>query len=148
MSLVMDIADAVAAQLNAAEAGTFSQEFTAIRKTIPAYEPVELEELKVTVVPKSLEITPATRAGSQYDIAVDIGIQKKLASPDSVDAEAETLSDLVDEIAEHLRQQPLAAAPHANWVATANEPIYVPEHLAEKRIFTSVLTLTYRAMKA
>ena len=36
---------------------------------------------------------------------------------------------------------------YAVWVRTANEPIYAADHLAEQRLFTSVLTLTYRVMK-
>ena len=148
MSLAIDIADAVAAAINVAPAGTFSEEVAAVRKILPTAKLETLTELTVTVVPKSMEITGATRAGSQYDIAVDIGIQKKLSGAEDIDPEVAILASLVDEIADYLRQQPLASAPHAQWVATMNEPIYAPEHLAELRVFTSVLTLTYRAMKA
>ena len=147
MSLAIDIADALAAELNAAETETFSESFTAMRKVLPATDLESLSELAVTVVPKAIEMEAATRAGSQYDVSVDIGIQKKLSGAEDIDPEVIALATLVDEIADYLRQQPLAAAPYANWVATANEPIYAPEHLAELRVFTSVLTLTYRAMK-
>ncbi len=40
----------------------------------------------------------------------------------------------------------LAATPHAVWVRTRNDPVYAPEHLAEQRAFTSVLTVTYRSV--
>jgi len=142
MSLVIDIADAVTAEL---AGGTFSQAFTPERRVLPFFELADLAALKVTVVPKAVEITGSTRSVSQYDVQVDIGIQKKLGS--DLDTEVAELCGLVDEIAEYLRQRPLAAAPYAVWVRTANEPVYAPEHLLEKRAFTSVLTLTYRAMK-
>ena len=65
MSLVIDIADAVAAELNAAPPDTFSQAFAAARMVLPEFDLEDLAELKVTVVPKAVEITGATRSGSQ-----------------------------------------------------------------------------------
>ena len=145
MSLATDVADAVAAELNAADPGTFSQAFTAERKVLPAFDLADLAELKVCLVPKSVTITGSTRTASQYEIAVDVGIQKKLGK--DLDGEVASLGTLVDEIADYLTRRPLSAAPFAAWVAMANEPVYAPEHLAEQRVFTSVLTVTYRAVK-
>ena len=142
MALAIDIADAVAAEL---AGGTFSQAFTPRRLVIPAHELAELAELRVSVVPKAMEIAGASRSLSQFDVQVDVGVQKKLGS--DLDGEVKALCDLVDEIAEFLRGRALSAAPYASWVRTANEPVYAPEHLVEQRVFTSVLTLTYRAMK-
>ena len=144
MSNIMDIADAVAAELNAAPDGTFSQSFTAVRKVIPAYELSELSELKVTVVPKAVEITSAMRSGSQHDLVVDIGIQQKISK--DVDTDVESLMSFVDEIAAYLTKRKLTDVPWAAWVSIKNEPPYVPEHLLEKRTFTSVLTITYRGI--
>ena len=142
MSNVLNIADALVAELNAAPDGTFSKSFVAVRKVIPAYELSELAELKVTVVPKAIEITSAMRNGSQHDFAVDIGIQQKISK--DVDTDVESLMSFVDEIAAYLTKRKLMDVPWAQWVSIKNEPPYVPEHLAEKRTFTSVLTLTYR----
>ncbi len=147
MSLITEIADAVTAELNAAAPGTFTQSFTAERKVLPFYELQDLLGLKVTVVPKAVEITGSTRSNSQYDFAIDIGIQKKLGSPSAIEAEVESLGNVVDQIVEYLRQRKLTAAPFAAWVNTINDPVYAPEHLLEKRVFTSVLTLTYRGLK-
>ena len=145
MSLVIDIADAVAAELNGAPPETFSQAFTAVRMVLPEFDLADLADLKVTVVPKAVEITGATRGTSQYEIAVDVGVQKKLGK--DLDAEVAVLGTLVDEISDYLCRRPLSQAPWAAWSATRNEPVYAPEHLAGERVFTSVLTVTYRAMK-
>ena len=145
MSLVTDIADAVASELNAAPPDTFSQPVTAERHVLPQFELQDLAELRVTVVPKGVEIGGSTRASSQYDITVDVGIQKKVGK--DLDAEVAALGTLVDEVAEHLRRRTLAEAPYAQWVGIRNEPVYAPEHLSEQRVFTSVLTVSYRAMK-
>ena len=145
MSLATDIADAVATELNAADPATFSETFTAQRMVLPAFDLPDLAELKICIVPKSVTITASTRTASQYEIAVDIGIQKKLGK--DLDAGVESLGTLVDEIADYLTRRPLAAAAFAAWTGIENEPVYAPEHLTEQRVFTSVLTVTYRAVK-
>ena len=141
MSLVMDIADAVAAELGT---GTFSQAITPQRMVLPEFGLEDMADLRVTVVPKAVDVTGSTRSVCQHDVQIDIGIQKKLGK--DLDTKVPLLCELVDEIAAFLKRRPLAAAPHAAWVRTANEPIYAPEHLAEQRVFTSILTVTYRAM--
>jgi len=141
MALAMDIADAVAAEL---ASGSFSQTIAPQRMVLPEFGLEDLADLRVTVVPKAVEVTASTRSVCQHDVQIDIGVQKKLGK--DLDAEVPALCELVDEIAAFLKRRPLAAAPHAAWVRSANEPIYAPEHLAEQRVFTSVLTVTYRAM--
>jgi hypothetical protein len=142
MSLVIDIADAVVAELSS---GAFSQSIAAQRMVLPEFGLEDLADLRVTVVPKAVEISGSTRSVSQYDVQIDIGVQKKLGK--DLDAEVAELCELVDEIADFLRRRSLADAPYAAWVRSVNEPIYAADHLAEQRVFTSVLTLTYRAMR-
>ena len=141
MALAIDIADAVAAEL---AGGTFPQEISPVRRVLPDFELADLRDLRVTVVPKVVEITGSTRTLCQHDVQIDIGVQKKLGT--DLDVEVAELCGLVEEIAAFLKKRPLAAAPHASWVRTANEPIYAPDHLSDQRVFTSVLTLTYRAL--
>ena len=144
MRTVIDMAKAVTAKLIAAEEGTFSVDFTPVFKVLPSYDLSDLAELKVSVVPKNTAIEEVTRSMSQYDMQVDIGIQKKLPSGCNEENEVEALVNLADEIAEYLRVNPLE---DAVWITSNNELPYVPEHLAERRVFTSVLTLTYRTMR-
>ena len=142
MATIIDIADAVAAALNAPGEPGFSQAFTAARKALPAFELADLAGLHVTVVPKGVEVTGASRSLSQHDFLIDVGVQKKLGS--DLEAETAAMLALVDEIAGFLGRRAVAGAA---WVRSLNEPVYSPEHLAEKRLFTSVLTVTYRLMK-
>ena len=143
MSAIIDIADAVTAEL-AAGAGSFSQSFTPQRGVLPDFELADLQDLRVTVVPRGVEITGSSRTMSQHDVQIDVGVQKKLGT--DLDTEVAELVGLVEEISNYLKRRSLAAAPQACWVKTANEPVYAPDHLADKRLFTSVLTLTYRLL--
>jgi len=142
MALVTDIADAVVTELTG---GAFSQSFTPQRRVLPEHELAEMKDLRVTVVPRGVEITASSRTTSQHDVQIDVGIQKKIGK--ATDTEVATLLALVDEIADFLKRRVLQAAPWAAWVKTANEPVYAPDHLAQQRAFTSVLTLTYRVLR-
>jgi hypothetical protein len=151
MGLALEIADAVTAEINASAllSGLPGGGVTAKRQVLPEFEIKDLAELKVTVVPRSVNITGATRASSQYEIAIDIGLQKKITSnaSGSMDTEVATLGTLVDQITSYLQRRPLAGFPWATWVSITNDPIYVPEHLAQQSVFTSALTVTYRAIQ-
>lgn len=140
MSTILDIADAVTASLNA---GPFNPALSAERRYQPAFDLAELAALKVSVVPKSVTISNATRESGYFDCAIDIGVQKKIAD----DSELDGLVDLVEQIADHLRQMRLDDAPEAAFVSIANEPVFAPEHLDQQRVFTSVLTVTYRVRR-
>ena len=141
MSIIADIADAVVAALNGHQ---FSQEFTAMRAYRPEYDLRELADLRVTVVPKSVEMTTAGRGLAQSDIQIDLAVQRKLSSGDN--AEIDALMGLVQEVAEFIRST--GRFGDAVWVKTENSPIYSQEHLGEMRLFTSVLTLTLRVMSS
>lgn len=145
MSTVIDIADAVVAALNEAGGHAFSQPFTAQRCYVPTFDLKEMKDLHVTVVPRSLEMVTAGRSLLQNDVQIDLAVQKKLPTDTTGDSAAiDALMGLVQEIAEFIRST--GRFGEAVWMKTENKPIYSPEHLEQLRQFTSVLTVTYRAM--
>jgi hypothetical protein len=146
MSIATNIADAVTAELNAAQAGAFSIPFVAARRVHPEFDLPALKNLTVSVVPKSIQIVTQTRSMCYRDVAVDVALQQKLESPKVFDERVSTLGTLVDEITDYLRQRTLSTATYAVWVSISNDPVYAPEHLAENHVFTSVLTVMYRMM--
>ena len=148
MALTLQIADAVAAELTAAPPETFNLPFTPAKRLLPNFDLTELAELRVSIVPRAIDSTGASRSLAQHDVQVDIGIQQKLpAGGGEPEATIAPLLELVERIATYLQRRRLATLPSAVWVRTANEPIYAPEHLVEKRVFTSVLSLTYRVLQ-
>jgi hypothetical protein len=142
VSTVVDIADAVVASLNGA---TFSQAVSAERKYVPAVDLADLADLHVTVVPRAVAITTATRDSSYFDCSVDVGIQQKV-NPDDV-AELDALVNLTQEVVDHLRMRRLESMPYAAWMSIANDPVFAPEHLDQERAFTSVVSVTYRVRR-
>ncbi len=141
-STLIALADAIVASLNG---GTFSVPFQAERGYRPVVELPALETVKVTVIPKSLAISAATRTDGFYDCAIDIGVQRKV-NPDEP-AELDALMKLVEEIGDHLRNRRLDGLAIAAWLSLENEPVFAPDHLEQHRQFTSVMTVTYRVRR-
>lgn len=142
MKLALDIADAMVAEL---AANTFSEPLVVTRRVLPEYEIADLKSLTVTVVPKAVGINNVTRQSSSFEVAIDVGIQQKIGK--DTDAEVVRLSGVITELVSFLNRRKLADVPAAVFVSIANEPVYAPEHLSEKRLFTSILTLTYRVIQ-
>jgi hypothetical protein len=143
VSTIALIADAVAAHINA---GTFSQPVNAVRMYQPAFTLDDLAELRVSVVPRTVGIAAASRDSSTFECVVDVGVQRKLPA-EGDQAEIDGLLDLVEEITDHLRLKRLPDAPEAAWVSIAHEPVVSSESLEQHRVFTSVLSVTYRVRR-
>ncbi|MGE4157707.1 MAG: hypothetical protein AB7F75_01265 [Planctomycetota bacterium] len=136
---IVAIADQVVFALNAS---VLSQPLTAERRFRVEFGLDELETLRVSVVPKAVNQRAITRSKEMFDYEIDIGIQQKIPSEDNVDIEP--LLALAEEILAFLRFQKLLALPDVTWLKAEHTPIYSAEHLGELRVFTSVLTVTYR----
>jgi hypothetical protein len=154
-SVLLKIADAVAAELAAAPSGTFSQPFTPARKTLPRFTLEELDSLRVTVVPKSNVSERIGRGLVQTDYAVDVAVMKYQppATDGSVDqTEADKIVALGEEIEEFftLRHLDGLSDIDALWVTAAWNPSgapYAVELLETKNVMASILTLTFRVMR-
>jgi len=142
MSLLMDVADAVVAELNA---GNFSQPFTATRRYDPRRPLKDLSTLRVDVVPSqpSMETTPTARDDVfQNDISVDVAVRKKFADGDF--AELDPLMDLIEEITEHFQKGWLSDLPHAVLQGIEVAAVADAEYMQTKRVFFSLLMITVR----
>ncbi len=142
MSLLLDIADAITAKLNA---DGFPEPFTAVRMYRPEFNLKDLADLHVTVVPRAEVVEGETRATDRFDYAIDVAVQKKLATNDA--GEIDDLMGLAELIDDRFRHAVLATSPNAFWVKSEIRVPYVPEHIEQHQVFTSVLTLTFRAMR-
>ena len=95
----------------------------------------------MTVVPRSVASKSLDRQRDSYDYEIDVAVQQKV---DPTLANLDALVLLVEEIGDHFRHEPLSGLPAARCVGVQNTPVYAAEHLQELRVFTSVLTLTFR----
>ena len=142
MSVITNVADAIAAELNAA---ALSLPLTAERHYVPSFALKEMKDLHVSVVPKGVVITKADRSRNTHDVQLDVAVQKKFDN--GTNTEIDPLIALVEEIADLFRLKRLDSYPNAHWIRTEHMPIYSREHWDEMRQFTSVLTFTFRIVR-
>ena len=143
-SVTVQVADAMVAELNA---GPFDPALGATRLYRPEFDLAQLKTTQVTLVPKKIEITNIARNANQYDVSIDVAVQKKVDLANQADLDG--LMALVEQIGEffRLRRLTLAGGGSALWAKTENDPIFAPEHLETKQVFTSVLTLTFKVTR-
>jgi hypothetical protein len=134
----VQISDAVVAELRA---GQFSRTFVPVRRLLPVRDLAELDELRVTVIPRAMESVPLARTTEKRTYTIDVGVQQRVGQ--DVELDAATVMSVAEEIAEFLRNRPLAEMKTASYVGHGIDPIYSPEHLEELRVATSVVTVRY-----
>lgn len=144
MSLIVPIADAVKAAL---EAATFSLPFTVERVYVPVHQLEELSEIRVSVVAGPVSSERLGRGTArQRDYSIDLGIQRRAVATRE---ECDPLVHLVEEIDEFWFNRPLAM-PEGGVAATCfASQIKVPYdlgHLDTERVFTAVIQLTIRVV--
>src|SRR5687768_6106134 len=94
-----NIADAVAAAINAAEGLTGMAGVTAVRSHQPVHDLAALDTLAVSVVPRGRSFAVLDRSQAARDFVIDVVVQKRVTAEPGPDKEAEidALSLLVEE---------------------------------------------------
>jgi len=142
LTTVLQIADSVTAGLNAAR---LSQVFTAQRLYVPNFDLEDMKELRVTVVPRELELGPLDREQNCVHARIDVAVQKKFNS--GTNAEIDPLVGFAEEVADLFRLKRLVSFHAARCVKVEHTVLYSSEHWEQFRQFTSLLTLTFELAK-
>lgn len=161
-SRAAQLADAVTAALTG---HTFSMEFAAERSWQPKCDVKEIADLaeaaggevKVYVTPRSRATTRLNRHQNDNRHAIDLSFLAVIganatATDQDVQDEVDALAALVEEVADHLDRTVLEVegvdgVPHSV-AGVAIEPMASLTHLDELRVFFSVVTVTYREVRA
>ena len=142
-ALLINLPQAITDYLNL---GSFSLAFTAVRRAVPIFELTDMSTLRVSVVPRLLDIEVLTRSEESYDAQVDIAIQQRL--DDLTNASVDPYLNLTEEIGDYLKRIVLTSGSSRYlWKKIENAPIYSPDHAKELNQFTSVLRSTYREVR-
>lgn len=143
-SKAFDIVDAIVGEINrvASEVG-FSQPLTASREVMPSLAMNQIKGVVVSVVPRSVELSQASRSSRLKRYKVDVAVMRRAQPQDDLNALVETMVDLTNEIREALSGQEMSGAV---FIGDAIDPIYSLEFLMQQRTFLSVLRLDYGAL--
>lgn len=147
-AVLVEAAEAVKDALNAA---ALSRSFAAVRAYMPSNDTEDLSALEVTVVMRDWTPKAVTRGATDNEYGIDVGVQQRLPegvlSNDDVNAFCDPLMYFVQEIVDLFQRKPIPGYTTASCTAATNLPIYLPEHLREKKVFTSVVRLTVKKVR-
>lgn len=137
-SLAIELAQTITTEL---ETHTFSEAVIVRRLYRPRDNPEELENLTLTVVPRSVEWSALSRdiQSRHANVIIDVAVQKKVSA--TFGTELDDLMALVEEVALFI-----AGLENIGWMSTRNEPIYSVRHLEEFQVFTSTLSVTCKGV--
>jgi hypothetical protein len=138
---IVAIASAIVADLNA---HAFSQAFVAQRSYLPRYRLEELQDIRVTVVPKDDVGQRASRSQWQQDYKVDVALQQRLGADEL--AQMDSLILLAQELSDYFK----ARNPAGDMVTLAEvtfAPLFDPDHLEKHKTLTTVINLTFRGWR-
>lgn len=129
MASIIDIANAVKERLS---------EYGAQLVFCPEFELGELDQMKVCVVPLSIECKTLTRAVREKVTKIQVGFLKRGSEDD-----LEELLQTVESIGSSFLGKRFI---DVTCVGVSYNPIYSPEHLRENGQFTSVIELSFKTM--
>jgi hypothetical protein len=138
---IAPIADAVTTALNAAPPGTFSKTFTAKRIYRPEFKREELGTLHVTVIPGPVTRNQIARRLLEKTYVVGVLVQQAVTGEQNEDIDP--LTGLCEEIADFIGPGEIGTT-GAAWTATEHDPIYDPDHMKDFRVFTNVVSFTFK----
>lgn len=139
-STTIQLADDIVSALNAKT--DWVMPFSALRLQLPSYDITELNDVKVSVIPRGRTTELATREDTSKTQRIEIGIQQHVTDVNSV--ECDTLGALVEEIEDYLILGSIGA-----WTCTSvinvlsDDSTFAKEHLVNN-VYTAVLVCEYQ----
>lgn len=143
---LLQIADAVAGLL---EVTDLCQPFEVVRDYAPVHDTEELDTLKVVVVPTGETVATLARDSDQFDFVVAVAVQKRLSAGPITRLErlaaVDPLRRFVRKIIHLFRRKKLGIESGSpTCINVANIPVFDRDHMDSHKVFTSVISLTFR----
>ena len=94
------------------------------------------EKMRIVVVPVGIKHRMVTRSHREDILAIQVGVLRKATEDDLVD-----LVNYVQTLALHFLHRTICGA---KCVKVEHSPLYVPDHMRERRQFTGIIELSFK----
>ena len=123
---------------------TYATLFSAVYAWVPRFDLEDLEDIYVSVSPRSNIIENASRKSSMNEHAVVVIIAKRAIDDEVDDTVYDELDALSNEIKDSLTRMTLPNLKSVSWTQTTYDQIVIPQDIRENRQFTAVLTINFK----
>lgn len=141
MSVLKDIADALAASLATYEFSSVNVPPLVERKNWPTYEVEALANPVIAITPATVEATRASRDAFEYDYGINVFLGRHTPTEAAADEMIDMAEELLDAIRDH---------DWSEWPEGVTSPMTVEidmnpdDALTERNVWRAVITATYR----
>lgn len=149
--MISQLTESLAARLSAATYTAAYPSLVAQKAYLPYYDNDQMTALRVSVLPREVEVSLKNRGAEQHVYTLSVVIAKRTdGSVEQVDA----LLGLVEKVCDLIRSDAMpqvAAHPWptgAGWWSISLDPVWSQEHLEERRIFFTAINVQYMAVIA
>lgn len=144
MSVMMQIARDVAAQVSTVPISSGGETLNAVLDVAPDFDLSQVKARKVIVTPQSYARSNSTRGGSEATAKVNVCLVEKIAVSD-----AELRVTVMETIASALERQSLlnGGSPYAVITAIEFDPVYDAQLLRNSHVFLSICTVTVKVIR-
>jgi hypothetical protein len=147
--VISQLTQSLAARLSAAQYTIDYPSIVAQRAYLPYYDNDQMHALRVSVVPREVEVTLKDRCAEQHVYMLTVIVAKRT---DGSLAQVDALLALVERICDLLRSDAMPQVEDAPWPGDAAwwslslDPVWSQEHLEERRIFFTAINVQYMAV--
>lgn len=151
MSVLLDLADALADSLAEASWSTMADPVTVYRENWPRVDVEDLQEPTISVVPAAIESTRIGRRSMQHDYQLFVYVARHAPA----DADADEMLVFAEEVIEQIEEHAWATvAPAVSWPEGITTPQEVTielnpgEALRERNVWRQAITVVYRSLRS
>jgi hypothetical protein len=144
VSVLKDIADAVAAGLDAEEFNAVSVQPSVERKNWPTYDVEQLAEPVIAVTPGGVELVRANRDSWQYDYAINVFVGRHTPTEAAADEMIELAEQIADVIRNHDWDQSVQFPSGVTSPMAVEVDLNPDDALTERNVWRAIITANYR----
>ena len=144
MSVLKDIADAVAAGLDAEEFNAVSVQPSVERKNWPTYDVEQLADPVIAVTPGGAELVRANRDSWQYDYAINVFVGRHTPTESAADEMIELAEQIADVIRNHDWDQAVQFPSGVTSPIAVEVDLNPDDALTERNVWRAIITANYR----
>lgn len=144
MSVAKDIAEALAASLDAETFSSVAAEPLVERKNWPTYDVDALSVPVIAVTPATVEATRASRDYFEYDYGINVFLGRHTPTEADADAMIDMAEELLDLIRDHEWDEEVTWPEGVTSPMTVEIDMNPDDALAERNVWRAVITATYR----
>jgi hypothetical protein len=144
VSVLKDIADAVAAGLDAEEFNAVSVQPSVERKNWPTYDVEQLADPVIAVTPGGVELVRANRDSWQYDYAINVFVGRHTPTEAAADEMIELAEQIADVIRNHDWDQAVQFPSGVTSPMAVEVDLNPDDALTERNVWRAIITANYR----